>query len=661
MFKFPAQFAAPVADEFLTGPTACATMAAPSDPLVCLVQSTDPFDELARLINGGSDAPSEAAASAVAPQATPPAAQAAPAMQQAVRPVADADASAEAAGPVLDLSALRAAFATNEPATQEPDLAAQMRGIADSARQPFETPPLEAPSPDPLAQFEQQLATMLAMDEPQPEAAPAAPEQRRAPEPMPTEQIVARAAAPLEPAPVQSAPIRLASAEPRLVEARTIAPSPVETAVPSPVQAAPRTPARAPVSFDATAFAAPRVPETEAPLVVGQAVPGLEDLEQALGNELEAALQADLASSFTSPPDARARAETGKRDEHEAMGIPAALMAAAADREMVPDAVDRLHEPVVPIRADRPARPSEGRHRTLAASIAAIAIFGATAAVTWTLIGSDGDGEVPIILASTDAVKVKPVDAGGVTIPNQDAALFREGENRQAKPHQVALKRGSEAPVDVAKVRPVRINTSVEKNEVMKARRVRTVVVKPDGSIVTADAGSDPQVVGSVPPRVRTVTVTPAPAIEALDAEPRVAEVTASAPEPEVAPPIAKAAVRPAPVAQAPEPVVVAKAQPTPAAPAAQSAPAVPQVSTHDGYVVQISSRRSEESARKTFSTLQRKFARVLGSREAEYLRKDIEGKGTFYRVRVLAESKKDAARLCSRLKKAGGACFVSR
>ena len=41
--------------------------------------------------------------------------------------------------------------------------------------------------------------------------------------------------------------------------------------------------------------------------------------------------------------------------------------------------------------------------------------------------------------------------------------------------------------------------------------------------------------------------------------------------------------------------------------------------------------------------------------------RADIEGKGVFFRVRMQAESKEEAVRLCERLKSAGGSCFVTR
>ena len=602
---------------------------------LCQAQPDDPFDELARLINGGpaeTSVPAREAAPSVAvsPAApvTPPNAPVAPAIDMSTAPASGEP--EHAAEPVLDLSALRAAFAPAEasfapvevsaaPAAPNPvpaaapvpapDLADEMRSVAQRQPAPPADRPVVGAAPiDPFAQFEAQLSGMLAADTQRPIATEAP--SRTAAAPTPAGPVAEPVAAPVPPAPP------------------------------------------APSVFDAAAFAAPSVPETEMPVVVGDAIPGLDDLEQILGNELEAALEQDLAA-----PSAPSPASDNSRPALDAMGIPAALMAAAAEREIGAVSAEPVAAPE-PVIAPERVREPQGRHRTLAASVAALAIFGASASVAWMVVGSDADGEAPIVLASTQAVKVKPADAGGATIPNQDTALFTEGAN---KPHQVALKRGSEAPVEVAKVRPVRINTSVEKPESMKARRVRTVVVKPDGTIISAEAGADPQIVGSVPARVRKI---------------KQVETAAAAERPQASPKTETEAVETRDVAKAklPEPAdqpvtatpttQVAAVEPklqAPVAPAPAPAVEAPRKPAHDGYVVQISSRRSEDAARKAFGKLQRRFSGLLGTREAEYLRKDIEGKGTFYRVRVLAESKSDASGLCRKLKKAGGACFVSR
>ena len=50
-----------------------------------------------------------------------------------------------------------------------------------------------------------------------------------------------------------------------------------------------------------------------------------------------------------------------------------------------------------------------------------------------------------------------------------------------------------------------------------------------------------------------------------------------------------------------------------------------------------------------------------MGGRNIKIQKADIPGKGTFYRVRIAAGSKKEAAALCAKYKSAGGQCLVAR
>ena len=572
--------------------------------LRCRVQAGDPFDELARLINGGGQS-TEAAPTrrpAAPSQAAPPApsqayGQPAEASWQPQHDTPVAAAPQPAPEPSFDLGQMRRAV--SDIPTPEPSVAHY-----EAAPQPFHQAPPPAPVqealPD-LSQFEAQLASLMALpQDPQSQAAPAwQPE----PQPVPA----ARVAAPAPPPP----------------------------------------------SFDPNMLATPSVPETEVPTMVEDSIPSMREMEFALGNELEAALDSDFGAAASAP----------SAMPSDAVGIPASLMAAAAEREfphetaVVPDVM-----PVAP-----PPAPRRGRSRAIAAGLASLALFGGTAAVAWSVLGPvDGD-DVPVILASAKAAKDKPIDAGGAKIPNRDAALFKkDGAN-----HQTALRRGSEAPLPtttVRKTKTVRINPTVETQPVnrrgLATRKVRTVVVKPDGTIVTADVKA-PDVFATDAPRIRTVrtrAVTTAGVEQAKSALPRPATPAANAPRSVATSVIAPR--RAAPPPPPPAPVEVARVESVPVAPV-RDAPEVAAVelpsATHDGYVVQISSRRTPESAQKAFRKLQGQFASLLGDRRAEYQRKDIEGRGTFYRVRVIADSKSDARNLCRSLKKAGGSCFVSR
>ena len=87
---------------------------------------------------------------------------------------------------------------------------------------------------------------------------------------------------------------------------------------------------------------------------------------------------------------------------------------------------------------------------------------------------------------------------------------------------------------------------------------------------------------------------------------------------------------------------------------------AAPQV-TPGGYVVQIASVPSADAARRTYADLASRYASIIGSRGVDYQVAEIDGRGTFHRVRIPAASRAEAAGLCEALKAAGGSCFVTR
>ena len=92
--------------------------------------------------------------------------------------------------------------------------------------------------------------------------------------------------------------------------------------------------------------------------------------------------------------------------------------------------------------------------------------------------------------------------------------------------------------------------------------------------------------------------------------------------------------------------------------PAAAAAP----TSGSGGYMVQISSQRSEADAQASYRAMQSKFPNVLGSRSASIRRADLGEKGIYYRALVGPfAAAEDAGQLCNSLKSAGGQCVVQR
>ena len=101
---------------------------------------------------------------------------------------------------------------------------------------------------------------------------------------------------------------------------------------------------------------------------------------------------------------------------------------------------------------------------------------------------------------------------------------------------------------------------------------------------------------------------------------------------------------------------IVAKTGKTPAAEAPAAAPAA-----GGNYVIQIASAPSPDAAQSTYASLSRKFGAVIGGRAMNVQKADIPNKGTFYRVRIAAGSKAEAAALCTKYRAAGGQCLVAR
>jgi cell division septation protein DedD len=81
------------------------------------------------------------------------------------------------------------------------------------------------------------------------------------------------------------------------------------------------------------------------------------------------------------------------------------------------------------------------------------------------------------------------------------------------------------------------------------------------------------------------------------------------------------------------------------------------------GYVVQVSSQRSEADAQASYRVLQGKYPSVLGSQSVLVKRVDLGEKGVYYRAFAGPFSSADqATQVCNNLKAAGGPqCLIQR
>jgi hypothetical protein len=103
--------------------------------------------------------------------------------------------------------------------------------------------------------------------------------------------------------------------------------------------------------------------------------------------------------------------------------------------------------------------------------------------------------------------------------------------------------------------------------------------------------------------------------------------------------------------------------RPAAAAPAPKAATATAPSATDNasgGFVVQLSSQKSESEALASFRSLQAKFPDELGGRQPIIRRADLGSKGIFYRTLVGPfASAHEASQFCASYKAAGGQCVV--
>ncbi|MCK1385165.1 SPOR domain-containing protein [Bradyrhizobium sp. 21] len=292
------------------------------------------------------------------------------------------------------------------------------------------------------------------------------------------------------------------------------------------------------------------------------------------------------------------------------------------------------------------------------AAILALAVVGTGAAFAYkTYVGTPRSGEPPIIKADNTPTKVVPApsdpsakvpdrmvtgDGTEKIVPREEAPVDVNAKaggprvvfpplNQNANPPTVASVSPSNIPASSAG--PVPSNGTLPNNS---PRPIRTVAVKGDQT-----DSSTPQSAGAKPAT--------APKPVAAPAAPRTppTSANASANQP------LSLAPQSAPTAEPPQ--RMAATNPTQIAPA----------SSGGGYVVQVSSQQTEDSAHASYRVLQSKYGSVLGSRSPVIKRVDLtdKGKGVVYRAFAGPYgSAEEATQACNSLKSAGlPTCFIQR
>jgi len=316
------------------------------------------------------------------------------------------------------------------------------------------------------------------------------------------------------------------------------------------------------------------------------------------------------------------------------------------------------------------------------AAVFALAVIGTAGAFGYRAIFGASRSSTPPPVIKADTAPSKIVPAAASKAPNK-LITDRVGDHAQDE----KLVSREETPVEI---------TAAE----VKTNPVIAAVPPPQGGVAPGAPQPAPGsgVISSEPKKIHTIAIRPDQSGMGAD--------QSVAPAPPAAPPAPAQTPAPAPVKQAAPPpevannprVVTNPAPPPPrpaeaqaAAPAhrttatvsrnaplslnpnapperapmrtaAVTAPAAKAAQAAGSYAVQVSSQRSEADAKAAFRSLQAKFPKQLGGREALIHKVDLGAKGTFYRAMVGPfANANEAGELCSGLKAAGGQCLIQR
>jgi len=357
------------------------------------------------------------------------------------------------------------------------------------------------------------------------------------------------------------------------------------------------------------------------------------------------------------------------------------------------------------------------------AAVLALTVLGGGGLFAYRSMGGTGATRAPVVIKADTKPFKEMADGSGQSAasPGAKSGVYQRlsGENPSDK-SQERIVIGKEQPVNVARAGD-RAEGAAPASAFPKP--VKTIVVKPDGTFVsrsetqTQTPATRPVVSGTLPnpagpeksgdrvgntSPMRTVTtqrVEPASSeategntaqqqIEAAEtaagplnpvasdaaattaSESDTASVTPvlvkplSKPELPSAPAqtrtLAPTQPRQTPAPATTEPLDVRPATTASTQTAALQAKPAPTVAT-GGYIVQVSSQRSQEQAQSAYADLQRRYSKILGGVKPLIQKADVGDRGTFYRVRLGPYQLQAANSLCGDLKSAGGDCFVRR
>lgn len=390
-----------------------------------------------------------------------------------------------------------------------------------------------------------------------------------------------------------------------------------------------------------------------------------------------------------------------KETEPQIHSAEAAILAAAAASGAD---VDRLGGQVASEAAASPykrpkAKPekkgvlSVGVRQYVGMAVAGTLLLAAGFGLYWVLgMGRSADVDAPVLSADVTPVK----EPAPVVAPREDAegsVVFNNTNGDSAAPvDEQIVSRDASVDTSVADVAETvgadgdggdssTAATGDSGESELANRKVRTVTVRPDGTIVSGEdavAGNSALPVDRPNvPDIPGAGVEPSPLLEAVAADDVPADPMQLA---AVADPAAVADVSPAnidPTVVAPVPMgrptdrsvlgggsnqrVAAATSSGPVdltgGDVAVAAPDAPAISSAGGAYVQLSSQPTSADAQASLRTTQNRLSGVLGGRSLEIRQVDLGARGVWYRVVLPVNSFSDATQTCASLQANGTQC----
>ena len=321
-----------------------------------------------------------------------------------------------------------------------------------------------------------------------------------------------------------------------------------------------------------------------------------------------------------------------------------------------------------------------------------LALYGMAAALSLVVVGIGTtvmtrggrtlSNETPTIKAASGPLKVVPEASTDSADSARSATVLDRAGDRLGTSRVVT---NEEQPVELSQMRsqpPANPNNAatVQTSPVRTAApaaptsafpepiRVKTVSVRPDGTIISNDQGAANAMAmlgGSamqqpVPPQRPQVNPGMPTGSTPAVARPASPKSTARAVTTPMAAPSTSEAIEAMPAApraaQPRSPVVTAAAEPTRITPAPTAAATAGGAG---GFAVQLAAAGSDAEARDKAGKFQQQFASAIGGHRAGIVQGEVNGKSV-WRIRVGGLTREAAVTMCTQIKGSGGACFVA-